>query len=355
MIVARTPLRISFAGGGTDFPDFYMQHTGRVISASIDRYVYVILKARFDDSIYVKWSNATEIVSHLDQLEHELVREAMRLTGIHKGIEIVTLADIPSTGSGLGSSSSITVALLHALYVYRGVEVSRERLAREASHIEINILGKPIGIQDQYAAALGGCRIYEYHNRSKKHSQGIDKYGLQTEIFDKNSSKKTLMFNAAVYWSPPILTDEIKPYLILFSLGIIRKPEPILQEQYQRSRQNITLLLKLKSLAHDFWVTLAQWQNLNNPAKFIGSIIHDAWILKRQLASGISSDWIDNIYNLSRDAGAIGGKILGAGGGGHFLFIAPPSQHDNIRAVCNKWGLSEVPFNFESTGSQIIL
>jgi len=163
LIITQTPLRISFAGGGTDFAGFYLQETGRVLSTAIDKYLFVIVKERFDNKIYVNYSQK-EIVDHIDDLHHELVREAMRKTGVVEGVEITTLADIPSEGSGLGSSSSLTVGLLNALYTYCGEQVPAERLAREACEIEIDILGKPIGVQDQYIAAFGGLRLLTFHS-----------------------------------------------------------------------------------------------------------------------------------------------------------------------------------------------
>ena len=161
MIITQTPLRISLAGGGTDFPDFFEQHGGRVVSTAIDKYVYCIAKERFDDKIYVNWTKK-EIVESVDQIEHELVREAMRKVGVQKGIEISFLSDIPAEGSGLGSSSSVTVGVLNALYHYVGATPTIEQLAREACEIEIGILGKPIGVQDQYIAAYGGLRFFEF-------------------------------------------------------------------------------------------------------------------------------------------------------------------------------------------------
>jgi len=166
MIISQTPLRISFAGGGTDLPSFYHHEDGWVISSAIDKYIFVIIKERFDNKIYINYSKK-EIVDRVDDIEHDLVREAMRKTGVEKGVEITTLADIPSSGSGLGSSSSVTVGLLNALYAYRGELVTAERLAREACDIEINILGKPIGKQDQYIAAYGGVRFFQFKSNEE--------------------------------------------------------------------------------------------------------------------------------------------------------------------------------------------
>ena len=189
MIITQTPLRISFAGGGTDFPDYYRQDTGRVLSTAIDKYLFVIVKERFDNRIYVNYSQK-EIVDRIDDLQHELVREAMRKTGVLDGVEITTLADIPSEGSGLGSSSSITVGLLNALYAYQGEQVPAERLAREACEIEIDILGKPIGVQDQYIAAYGGLRLFTFGSEGRVQADRVN----MTDIMRRRLSNNLMLF-----------------------------------------------------------------------------------------------------------------------------------------------------------------
>ena len=186
MIITQTPLRIGLLGGGTDLPGYYREHGGRVLSCAIDKYIYVIVKQRFDDDIYVNYSTK-EIVSHVEDLEHELVREAMRMTGVTKGVEITTLADIPSAGSGLGSSSAVTVGLLHALFAYQGRQVSAEQLAERACVIEIERCGKPIGKQDQYIAALGGIRDIRFGPGDEVAAEEVvlapaERRGLQRQI-----------------------------------------------------------------------------------------------------------------------------------------------------------------------------
>ena len=176
MIVVRTPLRISFLGGGTDFPDYYRDHGGLVLSTAIDKYIYVIVKQRFDNMIYVNYSRK-EIVENVDEIQHELVREAMHITGVKRGVEITTLADVPSSGTGLGSSSTVTVGLLQALYSYSGQLVTAETLARNACEIEIDRCEKPIGVQDQYIAAYGGFRAISF----EKDAVTVSKLGLNDE------------------------------------------------------------------------------------------------------------------------------------------------------------------------------
>jgi D-glycero-alpha-D-manno-heptose-7-phosphate kinase len=204
MIITQTPLRIGLLGGGTDLPGYYRKHGGRVLNCAIDKYVYVILTQRFDDDIYVNYSKK-EIVSHVDDLEHELVREAMRMTGVSNGVEITTLADIPSTGSGLGSSSAVTVGLLHTLYAYQGRQVTAEELAERACTIEIDLCGKPIGKQDQYIAAFGGIRDIHF---------GPGEEVVADEIALSMVERRTL-----------------QQQIMLFYTGITRRADPILAEQ----------------------------------------------------------------------------------------------------------------------------
>ncbi|MFC2018265.1 GHMP kinase, partial [Chloroflexota bacterium] len=221
MIVVQTPLRISFLGGGTDFEDFYTSHGGACLSTAIDKYVFVIVKKRFDDMIYVNYSKK-EIVDNLDKLEHRLVRESMRLTGVEKGIEITTLADIPAGGTGLGSSSSITIALLHALHAYRGELTNAENLAQEACKIEIDILKNPIGKQDQYITSYGNIRLITFNDSHTK-----------IEMVDVSDSEKRRLNDS----------------LMLFYTGITRKSETVLSEQKARLEQQYDILTIMRDLA----------------------------------------------------------------------------------------------------------
>ena len=281
MIIVQTPLRISFAGGGTDFPEYYRRAGGCVVSSTIDKYIYVIIKDRFDKNIRIGYSR-TELVESVDEIEHELVREAMKKVGVHYGIEIATMADIPSEGSGLGSSSSVTVALLHALYTFKGQLVTPGQLAREACEIELNILGKPIGKQDQYIAAYGGLRRIDFH------------------------ADETV----GVSWVP--MPEEPKrrlgESLMLFYTGITRKADTILAEQKDNITDKRETLDKMKAQADETYNALVDG-NLNR----IGRVMDAGWQHKKQLATSISNAPINAYYEAALDAGAVGGKVAGAG------------------------------------------
>lgn len=319
MIVVQTPVRISFAGGGTDFEDFYLNHGGAVLSTAIDKYVFVIVKERFDDLICLNYSKR-ETVEEVGQLRHDLIRETLRLVGIKKGIEITTLSDIPGEGTGLGSSSSVTVGVLHALYAYLGEPKTAETLAEEACRIEIEILRKPIGRQDQYIAAYGNMRFISFGSNGIK----IEKVKLP----HKNNKR---------------LNDN----LLLFYTGIPRKSAEILSEQKANIDLRSAILLEMKTLAFKARDTVLQ-----GTLDDLGEILHQAWNLKKQLASRITNANIDDIYETARKAGAIGGKITGAGGGGFLLLYCPKEKQDSVRQALK--GLRETPFRFEPDGSKVI-
>ncbi len=320
MIVVETPLRISFLGGGTDFEDFYtVNGGGAVLSTGIDKCTYIIVKERFDDMIYVNYSKK-EIVATVDSLEHELVREAMRMTGVDRSVEITTLADVPSEGTGLGSSSSITVGLLQALYAYQGKSVTAEDLARQACHIEIDILGKPIGKQDQYISAYGNMRFITFRNNEVKVER--------VEITEETKRK----FNEN---------------LLLFYTGITRQANQILTEQKTNIRERIPVLQEMVQLAFK-----AKEALLGEAFNEFGELLHQGWNLKKQLSSKVTSNEIDDMYQTARKAGAIGGKIAGAGGGGFFLLYCPVARRNDVRASLR--GLREFPFHFYHDGSKVI-
>jgi len=320
MIIAQTPLRLSFLGGGTDFEDFYrLNGGGAVLTSAIDKFTFVIVKERFDDMIYLNYSKK-EIVSRVDDIEHELIREALRMTGVEKGIEITTMADIPSEGTGLGSSSSITVGLLQALHTYRGASVTSEDLARQACQIEIDVLGKPIGKQDQYIAAYGNMRLIAFHRDGIK----TEKVGVSRE------HKRKLNEN-----------------LLLFYTGRTRKSSGILAEQKANITERLDVLKELARLAFEAKRTL-----LSGAFDEFGELLHEGWTLKRQLSSKITSSDIDDAYESARKAGAIGGKIAGAGGGGFLLLCCPTSKRDDVRASMGQ--LRELPFSFHNDGSKVI-
>jgi D-glycero-alpha-D-manno-heptose-7-phosphate kinase len=321
VIITQTPLRISLAGGGTDFADFYEKNGGCVVSTAIDKYVYCIAKERFDDKIYINWSKK-EIVESVDQIEHELVREAMRKVGVTKGIEISFLSDIPAEGSGLGSSSSVTVGVLNALYHYVGAIPTPERLAREACDIEIRILGKPIGVQDQYIAAYGGLRCFEFGP------------GPAVTVSSVETTRTAL--------------EDLDNMLMLFYTGKTRQASSILSQQKSNIGGKIEVLKQMTRQAHQVrrLVELADIDGL-------GAILHQGWEAKRKLAQGVSSGELDEIYERAVKAGAIGGKISGAGGGGFFLLCVPSDKRQSVRqALAN---LREMPFRLERGGSRIVL
>ena len=320
MIITQTPLRISFAGGGTDMKGYYAEGGGAVLSSAIDKYIYVVIKERFDGKIRVGYTR-TEMVDTVAQIEHELVRECMTLTGIEGGVEIATMADIPSEGSGLGSSSTVTVGLLHAMYAYRGILVTAETLAASACAIEIAILGKPIGKQDQYIAAYGGLRRFEFRP---------DESVLTTAV--EMSEEKRRRFGEA---------------LMLFYTGITRSADTILSEQTANIDSRRAWLDKIKGQVGE--VEKALTEGSHNK---VGRLMQLGWEWKKQMAGRITSPDIDALYERALDAGATGGKIAGAGGGGFLLLYCPPDRQSAVREVLAD--MKELPFGLERDGTKVI-
>ena len=320
MIIVQTPLRISFFGGGTDFPTFFMEEGGCVLSSAIDKYIFVTVKERFDRKLRIGYTQ-TEMVDRVDQIQHELIREALCVTGIHEGIEVTTMADIPSEGSGLGSSSTVTVGSLHALHAYSGEMVSAEKLAKEACDIEIGKLKKPIGIQDQYIAAYGNLRFFEFLPDGQVK---VEKLAVDDD------------FRRA-----------LNDCFLLFFTGIHRRADTILAEQKDNIKDRIGVLREIKQMAYEARKDL---ENGNSDA--FGSLMHKAWDSKKRLAGPISNGTLDEIYESARRAGALGGKIAGAGGGGFILLYAPYEKHQAVRRALN--GLQELPFRLEPEGTKII-
>lgn len=322
MIIVRTPLRVSFVGGGSDLKAFYSKQPGQVICTAIDKFVYAIVKERFDDMIYINYSKK-ECVHHVSEIQHDLVREAMKITGVSKGVEITTLADIPSSGSGLGSSSSITVALLHALYAYQNELVTAEQLAQDACRIEIDIMRKPIGRQDQYAAAYGGVNRFTF------------KAGDVTER------------------TPVALSNHVKrkfaSSLLLYYTGITRSADKILTEQNRnlQSTKTSSLLAQMVGLVEPF-IDAMQKGELDQ----LGELMDLNWRLKQKMASGIINQQIDAMYRQARQAGALAGKIAGAGGGGFLLLIAPREKQNAVFEALQAY--REMPFMIEESGSKVI-
>jgi D-glycero-alpha-D-manno-heptose-7-phosphate kinase len=321
VIITQTPLRIGLLGGGTDLPDYYRLHGGRVLNCALDKYVYVIVKQRFDNDIYVNYSRK-EIVSRVDDLQHELVRETMRMTGVESGVEITTLADIPSTGSGLGSSSAVTVGLLHALFAYQGRQVSGTELAEQACTIEIERCGKPIGKQDQYIAALGGIRDIRFGPGDKVIAEELQLPAAQRRALQQQ--------------------------IMLFYTGITRSADVILAEQnanLESTQPQLEILRDLAGFAAD--------RLCHGDVDAIGPAIRESWEAKRKLASGISTDLIDRMIAQAIDAGASGVKLTGAGGGGFLLVFCPMERQRAVRDALTEF--QELPIRLDPLGSRVML
>jgi len=321
MIITQTPLRIGLLGGGTDLPDYYRLHGGRVLNCALDKYVYVIVKQRFDDEIYVNYSRK-EIVSRVDDLEHELVRAAMKMTGVHSGVEITTLADIPSAGSGLGSSSAVTVGLLHALFAYQGIQVSAHELAERACAIEIDYCGKPIGKQDQYIAALGGIRDLRF---------GPGEDVVADELVLSAGDRRAL-----------------QQQIMLFYTGVTRSADVILAEQ----NANVEIIRPQLDLLRDL-AGLAAGRLRCGEIDALGPAVRESWEAKRKLASGVSNDQIDRAVARALEAGATGAKLTGAGGGGFLLAICPLERQRAVRESLAD--LQEMPVKLDRLGSRVVL
>jgi D-glycero-alpha-D-manno-heptose-7-phosphate kinase len=321
MIITQTPLRIGLLGGGTDLPGYYTRHGGRVLNCAIDKYIYVIVKERFDDDIYVNYSKK-EIVSRVADLEHELVREAMLMTGVSQGVEITTLADIPSAGSGLGSSSAVTVGLLHALYAYTGRQLPAAELAEQACTIEIELCGKPIGKQDQYIAALGGIRDLRFGP-----GDGVTAEDLCLPARQRLALQQQIM---------------------LFYTGVTRSADTILAEQSANIGAALTNLDSLRDLA-----AFGAEQLRAGQVDSLGAAIRESWEAKRKLASGVSNEQVDQLVSCALDAGAAGVKLTGAGGGGFLLVICPMERQPAVRAALAH--LRELPVKLDRLGSRVVL
>ncbi len=320
MIIVQTPLRVSFFGGGTDFASFFREEGGCVLSTAIDKYIFVTVKKRFDHKLRVGYTR-TEMVESLDELQHELIREAFRKTGIHCGVEVTTLGDIPSAGSGLGSSSTVTIGALHALYSLRGELVSAEQLAKEACEIEIDVLQKPIGVQDQYIAAYGGLRFIEFTTNGEV---------LVNPLELDPATKRKLNDNT-----------------MLFYTGVTRSADNILEEQKGNIPDKLAVLREMKEMAY-----MARDELRVGNVDAIGELLHESWQMKKQLASRISNGSLNEMYETARNAGAMGGKITGAGGGGFLLLYCPHRRQESVRYALR--GLQELSFTMEADGSKVI-
>ena len=320
MIISQTPYRVSFAGGGTDLPAFYRREYGAVLSTTIDQHIYVTIHRRFEPTIRVSYSR-TEVATTLDEVQHELVREAMRQVEVDDPLEITTIGDVPA-GTGMGSSSSLTVGLLAALYGYRHRVVSPRALAEEACRIELEILAKPIGRQDQYAAAFGGLNYIRFNPDDT------------VEVEPVPCRSETL--------------EELERRILLVYTGQTRDANAILQRQSEATADRMGVLRSMRDLADRMRHALTGEGDVDRFA----ALLHEGWELKRSLGLGISSGPVDAWYEAARRAGAAGGKLLGAGGGGFLLLVAPPWRHRAIREALGR--PRELPFRIARHGSRLI-
>ena len=320
MIITRTPFRVSFAGGGSDIPSFYEQHGGCVLSTTINKYMYISVHPSFEAADTVLKYSKTEIVDDVEKIEHKYFQQILRKLRL-KGVEIVSTADVPS-GTGLGSSSSFTVGLLHALYSYKGKFVSKEKLAREACEIEIRDLANPIGKQDQYAAAYGGLNFYEF------------------------KMDGSVIVEPVIMRAEPYL--QLERNLIMFYTGKLHSASEILKKQSQNitSGEREQNQLKMCGLARELREELQK-----NNIDAMGEILHEGWRLKKTLASGITDPVIDEYYERAMKHGALGGKLLGAGGGGFLLFYVPEKRRTELKIAMD---LPELPVSFDRQGSAVI-
>ena len=325
MVISKTPLRCSFFGGGTDFRD-YFENTqigyGSVISTALDMYVYITVNKRFDDMVRIVYSG-NELVNHVSEVKHNIIREALQLVGIENGIEVIYTADIPmsNAGVGLASSSALAVGVLNALNAYKCIHKSAEELARMACEIEIDRIGQQIGIQDQFTVSYGGFNRYRF-NRD-------DSVAVMPVV----CRKETL--------------DRLKDSLMLFFTGNTRDSHEIMNEQNKNISERMDTLDQLTQTVDRVYEALC-----NGEVDEWGYELDMAWLKKKMLSSGITNERIDGMYQSAKLAGALGGKILGAGGGGFMLFYVPIEKQSAVKKALSNF--RQVPFNFESQGSQII-
>lgn len=319
MIITKTPLRISFTGGGTDIKDFYGRHGGAVVSTGINKYIYISVNPKFDNKLRVSYSK-TETVDEVSELRHDLVRECLHMVGIRGGVEITSTADIPA-GTGLGSSSAYTVGVLNALYTYIGERLSAEELASRACEIEIDILKHPIGKQDQYAAAYGGINYFQFAK---------DGTVYRKRIFLEDTDIRLM-----------------KQKLMLFYTGITRSADEVLAEQKKNIDKNVETLAAMKDQAQ------IMRQKLENESfgGWFGELLHEGWRLKKDVNGMVSDGKIDKFYQEALEAGAIGGKLLGAGGGGFLLFYCDEKFQSAVETAV---GLRRIDFHPNLHGSQVV-
>ena len=320
MIITKTPFRVSFCGGGSDMANFYEKYGGCVLSTSINKYCYISIHPYFNENQTLLKSSENELVDSPDQIKHRIFRQVLTDMGIH-GVEISSTADIPG-GTGLGSSSTFTVGLLNTLNCYNGKFVSKDKLAKLACEVEIEKLGNPIGKQDQYGAALGGLNFIKFNQ-------------------DGSVSHEPILMEGKTY-------KKLQKNLLMFYTGTTRSANTILAEQTKNitSEDKARNLLKMCGLAKDMKVALE-----NNDISSFGKILDEGWQLKKELASGIANQAIDEAYEIAMKNGALGGKLLGAGGGGFLLFYCEEEKQDQLKKAI---GLKELDFSFERDGTSVI-
>lgn len=324
MLITRSPLRISLGGGGTDLPSYYRDHGGYLISAAIDKYVYVTVSRPFIEGVILKYSQI-EKVNTVDAIEHPIIREAFRMMNITDlQHEITTLADIPA-GTGLGSSGSFTTALLKALYSFERRLLLPGDLARLACELEIERLNQPVGKQDQYIAAYGGITAFEFAKGGEVHAEPL------------------AMASSTLH--------ELEDHLLLFFTGFSRSASAILKDQDQRTKSSDNSMVEGLHYVKELGFRSKKALESNQPALF-GEIMHEHWENKRKRSQGMSNPKIDEWYELGRKAGAIGGKLVGAGGGGFLMFYAPEPM--KVRQAMIGAGLEEVRFRFDFDGTRVV-
>jgi D-glycero-alpha-D-manno-heptose-7-phosphate kinase len=325
MIVSRAPVRFSLGGGGTDLLSYSRQHGGFLVAAAIDKYVFVSVARRFYENIRLAYSKL-EMVDSIDQIEHRIFREALRFAGLDRALELHSFADVPAN-SGLGSSSSFTVALLNGLHVFKREYLSTEQLARAACHIEIDVLGEPIGKQDQYIAAYGGISAFTFNKDGT----------VDTERLPVNDE----------------VVDELEANLMIFYSGIERSASAILADQGKTIRENkddaVERMHRIKALGYDTKRLL-----LDGKIDAYGELLHEHWINKRKLASKMTDSSIDEHYDAALKAGAIGGKLMGAGGGGFFMFYVRTTERRRVYETLLARGLRPLRFRFDFDGARIL-
>ena len=322
MIISRTPFRVSFVGGGTDLKSFYLKEDGRVLSTAIDKYIYVAVKRQtgiVEHKYRISWDKV-EFKKEIDDIENPIVRETLKFLEIDYPLEVTTFGDVPAS-TGLGSSSSFVVGLVHALYALKGQMITKSQLAQIGSHIEINILKRVIGSQDHYAAAYGDLNIFTFHA------------------------------NGAVSVEPVFYRPEVKSTLeknlMLFYTALKRDASKVLAAQNRKTDEKFDVLRKMKNLVTPLQEVISSGVNLNQ----FGEMLHNGWLLKKSITSGISSPQIEKYYQKAIDAGALGGKLLGAGGGGFLLFYVEPQNQANVAKSLSN--LPEMKFRFDIAGSRI--